>query len=392
MPTVSVIVPLFNGMPHLDAFFESLVAALPERAQVIIVDDGSTEPVLDVVPEIPRADEVVCLRNETNLGNAGAVNRAFEVASGEILVQLNSDLVLDPNCIGGMVKAIEQGGSDLGIVGSKLVYPTTGRTQSVGLAFGLSSKPHIFRHMPENHPLCSRSRDVQMVTGATVAMTRRVLEQLGPLDDRLYNHNLDLDHCLRAVSHGLRNYMCADSLAYHWRNRSGVIRYARVEAAEAAFWAKWGGKYRVDLGKYFDESIDHLLATNPQLQTAPFTVLDLSRSADQSIALESLEARWQGIRGTVRDYTQRSNGSEYLWLPLLVPNWTIHEPTPFIYLVDSHRELEENAMWLARRRAVVAEEVIVDLSASVFATSEFCEWQSAAASPLIENVVDVVDS
>ena len=42
MPTVSVIVPLFNGIPHLDAFFESLAAALPDRAQVIVVDDGST--------------------------------------------------------------------------------------------------------------------------------------------------------------------------------------------------------------------------------------------------------------------------------------------------------------------------------------------------------------
>ena len=347
---------------------------------------------LDVVPEIPHADEVICLRNETNLGNAGAVNRAFGVASGEILIQLNSDLILDPNCISGMVETIEHGGSDLGIVGSKLVYPTTGRTQSVGLAFGLSSKPHVFRHMPENHPLCVQSREVQLVTGATATMTRRVLEQLGPLDDRLYNHNLDHDHCLRAISCGLRNYMCADSLAYHWRNRSGAIRYARVEAAEAAFWAKWGGKYQVDLGKYFDEAIDHLLATSPELQAAPFIVLDLSRGADQSIALESLEAQWQGIRETVRDYRQMSNDSECLWLPLLVPNWTIHEPIPFIYLVDSHLELEENAMWFARRRAVVTEEIIVDLSASVFATSEFREWQPAAATPLVENVVDVVDS
>jgi glycosyltransferase involved in cell wall biosynthesis len=343
---------------------------------------------------MPRAEEVIRLRNETNLGNAGAVNRGVAVAMGEILVQLNSDLVLDANCIIAMVQAIQRGRSDLGIVGSKLVYPTTGRTQSVGMAFGLSSKRHVFRHMPEDHPLCRQSREAQIVTGATAAMTRRVFDLLGPLDDQLYNHNLDLDHCLRAVRNGLRNYMCVDSLAYHWRNRSGVIRYARAEAAEAAFWSKWGGKYQVDLGRFFNEAIDHMFAVNPQLQATPFTILDLTRSADQSIAIETLEARWDGIGETIRSFRQMSNNDEDLWLPLLVPNWVIHEPTPFIYLVDSHRELEENAMWFTTRRGVVAEEIVVDLSASVFTTSELSEWHPEAADspPLVENVVDIVDS
>ena len=239
VPTISVIVPVFNGIEHLPAFFDSLAAALPAGTQVIVVDDASTQPVLDAVPELPRAESVVCLRNEVNLGNSGAVNRGFAAATGDVVVQLNSDLVLDPGCVSAMVDFIAQGTDDVGIVGSKLIYPTTGRTQSVGMAFGHHSKRHVYRHLPEGHPLCCRTREVQVVTGATAAMTRRVLEQLGPLDDRLYNHNLDLDHCLRAAERGLRNFMCTDSIAYHWRNRSGPIRYARVEAAEAAFWGKW---------------------------------------------------------------------------------------------------------------------------------------------------------
>lgn len=393
MPTVSVVVPIYNGLQHLDAFFESLAAALPPGAQVIIVDDASTEPVLDVVPELPGAETVIHVRNQTNLGNAGSLNRGFAEASGDIVIQLNSDLVLDANCIQAMVETIEREGEDLGIVGSKIVYPTTGRTQSVGMGFGYHSKRHVFRHLPEDHPLCCRSRQVQIVTGATVAMTRRVLDLLGPLDDQLYNHNLDLDHCLRALKHGLHNYVCVDSVAYHWRNRSGAIRYARVEAAEAAFWGKWGGRYRVDLGRFFDEAIDHLLSEFPHLERTPFEILNLSRSADQEIALERLEDRWSDIGGKIRNFRQMSNDSKRLWLPLLVPNWVIHEPTPFIYLVDSHRELEENAMWFARRSNVVCEEIVVDLSASVFTTSEFFGWQPAAPGGFsVEHVVDVVDS
>ncbi len=393
MPSISVVVATYNGMEHLDAFFESLAAALPDRAEVIVVDDCSTEPVLESVPELPRAERMVLLRNETNLGHSGTLNKGLAAASGDVLVQLNSDLVLDAGCITNMVEAIGREGTDLGIVGSRLIYPTCGRTQTVGLAFGRHSKRHVYRHLPAHHALCRRSRDVQALSSATAAMTRRVFETLGPLDEEQYNHNLDIDHCLRALEHGLRNHMCADSVAYHWRNRSGPIRYARVGAAEAAFWAKWGGRYRVDLGNFFAESLDYLLAEFPDLQETPFTILDLTRSADQEIALEQIEARWAGARKAARNHRQMNNESEHLWLPLLVPNWVALEPTPFIYLVDSHTELEENAMWFDRRRAIVRNEIVVDLSASACTTSQYLEWQAAGGDEVsVEDVVDLVDS
>ncbi len=392
MPSVSVVVATYNGMEHLDAFFESLAVALPDRAEVIVVDDCSPEPVLEAVPELSRAERVVYLRNESNLGHSGTLNRGLSAATGEVLVQLNSDLVLGESCISAMVEAIEREGCNVGIVGSRLLYPTTGRTQTVGLAFGLHSKRHVFRHLPADHALCRRSREVQVLSSATAALTRRVLDRLGPLDEEQYNHNLDLDHCLRARELGLRNYMCADSIAYHWRNRSGPIRYARVEAAEAAFWSKWGGRYNVDLGTFFDEALDQLLSDRPQLEDDPFAILDLTRSADREIAVERLEAQWEGVRGRVRSCRQMNNDSERLWLPLLVPNWLAHEPTPFIYLVDSHIELEENAMWFARRRGIVREEIIVDLSASACTTSEFLAWQAGVPEEAsVQHVVDIVD-
>jgi GT2 family glycosyltransferase len=365
-----VIVPIYNGVQHLAAFFESLAAALPHNAEVIVIDDASTEPVLAAVPEIPKAEAVICLRNETNLGNAGAVNEALSIATGDILIQLNSDLVLDEACISAMITTIEENRDDVGIVGAKLVYPTTGRCQSVGMAFGLHSKRHVFRHMPAGHPLCCQTRDVQIVTGATAAMTRRVLELLGPLDHELFNHNLDLDHCLRAVEHGLRNIMCADAVAYHWRNRSGVIRYARVEAAEAAFWSKWSKRYRVDLADFLRQAIDHIISVDPRLQSIPFVIIDLSRGANQAIVVRCLAEYWEDIAARMHSFRQMSNDSDRLWLPLLLPNWLSHAPTPFIYLVDSHLELEENEMWFARRRNIVTDELIIDLSASALMTSD----------------------
>ena len=74
------------------------------------------------------------------------------------------------------------------------------------------------------------------------------------------------------------------------------------------------------------------------------------RSSDQEFAVERLEARWEGITKTIRPFRQMSNNAELLSLPLVLPHWVGQEPAPYIYVVDSHRELEENAMWFAQRR------------------------------------------
>jgi GT2 family glycosyltransferase len=369
LPRVSVIVPIFNGMAFLPAFFASLGAALPENSELILVDDGSSESVWDVVPEFAATVSVVRLQNDTTLGYSVAVNRGFAAATGDVIVQLNTDLVLDPSCITAMVELIQRE-SRVGLVGSKLVFPTTGLVQHVGMAFGNYTKEHVFLHLPATHPLCCRTRELQITTGATVAMTRRVLDLLGPLDEEYFNMNEDIEHCLLALQHGLRNFVCAESVAYHWKSHSGPARFARIHPSEARFWSRWDTSCERDLGRFVDEALDHLLESFADLESIPFQILDLSRGPDQPIVIEALASRWPGVEGRVRHFRQMNNAADNLWIPLLVPHWLMAEPIPFIYLVDSHRELAQNALWFARRSQLVASEIVVDLCGSALHTSE----------------------
>lgn len=369
MPRLSVIVPIFNGTEVLPAFFESLSGALPEGSELILVDDGSTEPVWDAVPELPRAERVRRLRNDTNLGYSVAVNKAFAEVDGEVIVQLNTDLVLDRSCIGGMIGLIERE-RDVGIVGSKLVFPTTGRIQHAGMAFGNHTKSHIYFELPAEHALCAQTREVQVMAGATVAMTRRVLDRIGPLDEGYFNHNEDVEHCLLAAKHGLRNFVCAESIAHHWESRSGPARFARLEASDGIFWSRWGQAIEADLDRFVDEALDHVVGEHPELESLRLEVIDLSRGVDQEIVLGCLERRWPGIRERVRRHRQLNNPTGRLFLPLLLPRHTVAEPVPFVYLVDGFRELEENSLWYERRRALVGEELVVDLSGAAVSTAE----------------------
>jgi GT2 family glycosyltransferase len=367
VPQVTVIVPLFNGIDFLPTFFASLRGALPGGTQLILVDDASSQPVWDTVPEFSGVESVVRLQNDHNLGYSAAVNRAFAQTTGDLVVQLNTDLVLEPNCITAMVDLIAQE-PRAGIAGSKLIYPTTGLVQHVGMAFGNHTKPHIFSELPASHPLCSRTREVQVVTGATVAMTRAVLDRLGPLEERYFNHNEDIEHCLIARKHGLRNFMCAESVAHHRESKSGPARFARMASSEALFWARWGSSFDVDLGDFVDEALDHLLGLGSGLAETPFQVLDLSRGADQPIVLECIRRRWPGV--DVRTVRQMNNPLGRLELPLVLPHWLMFEPVPFIYLVDGYRELEDNVLWFQTRTGIVRDELVVDLTGAALPTSE----------------------
>jgi GT2 family glycosyltransferase len=369
MPSMSIIVPVFNGIRYLPYFLQSLAEAVPSHAELIFVDDDSSEPVFDAVPDDFPVASVTKLRNEQNGGYSVAVNRGFSRASGDIVIQLNTDLILDRRCIEAMVDLIERT-PGAGVVGSKQLFPTTGLLRHIGMAFGNHSLHHFYSGMPADHPLCRKTRAMQLVSGATVAMTRRVLEDIGPLDERYYNTLENLDHCMKAHVRGYTNYTCAESVAYHWVSQSGPARFARAEEGDAIFWADWASSHSVDLGGFVDEALEHVLRTHVLLADYSFEPLSLCRSSDESILLECLERRWKGIGAKTHRTRAFNSPHAKLWLPMELPYRAMMNPSPYVYLVDRVRELSENRMWFEARRRVVEAELVMDARACVMTTQE----------------------
>ena len=370
MPSLSIIIPVFNGVRYLPYFLESLAKAILPHAQIIFVDDASSEPVFDIIPDELAGVSVIKLGNERNLGYSATVNRGFSCAGGDILIQLNTDLVLDPNCIATMVEVIERS-PNVGIVGSKQLSPTTGVIKSFGMAFGQRNYYHVFWGMPANHPLCAETRIVQLVNGATAAMTKKVLDDIGPLDERYYNTHENADHCLKAHSRGYTNYVCAESVVHHWVSQSGPARFAKVEEDDALFWSEWYARRTIDLGRFVDEALGFLLTRYPQLTGFPFEPLSLCRGYDESILLDRLERHWPGAAAKVRRSGIFNSSSRKLWLPMELPHWVMAAPSPFIYLVDRIGDLSENRLWFEARHRLVEFEIIMDTNATVLTSDQF---------------------
>jgi glycosyltransferase involved in cell wall biosynthesis len=100
----SVVVPAHNAERTLGAVLGSILGQEPRPAEVIVVDDASS----DRTGEIAAAAGATVLRNETPLLAGGARNRGWEAATGDAVVFLDSDAVPAFGWNAGLANALEE--------------------------------------------------------------------------------------------------------------------------------------------------------------------------------------------------------------------------------------------------------------------------------------------
>ena len=102
VPTVSVVIPCFNQGHFLAEAIESVQAQTLPAAELVVVDDGSTDATGVVARRYATARYLV----QRNLGLARARNRGLRAARGEFLVFLDADDRLRPGALAAGVREL----------------------------------------------------------------------------------------------------------------------------------------------------------------------------------------------------------------------------------------------------------------------------------------------
>ena len=98
MPTISVILPVYNVGPYIGACIESLKQQSFRDLEFIFVDDCSTDNSVDVIEDFARTDpRVRIIRNTENLGPGPTRNRGIEAAKGAYLSFIDPDDWISPD-------------------------------------------------------------------------------------------------------------------------------------------------------------------------------------------------------------------------------------------------------------------------------------------------------
>ena len=145
-PTVSIVIPTFNGMPYLQHAVTSVTQQTYQNIELVIVDGGST----DGTVEWATSEGLVCTRLEVGTPVAQTWTTATELSSGEFVTLLCQDDVLYPDAIASQVGCVERFPEVAAVVAQRDVIDASGalvkrRRGLAGLRTGVVEGPELFR-------------------------------------------------------------------------------------------------------------------------------------------------------------------------------------------------------------------------------------------------------
>jgi GT2 family glycosyltransferase len=272
LPSVTVVVPCYDGLDETRVCVESLARTLTGGldVQVVMVDDASND---GTAAFLRRAEQehawLEVLRNPANVGYLASVNRGARAARGEILVFLNNDTILLRGWLAALLRTFRRF-PECGAVGGRLLYPD-GRVQEAGgIVFRDGSAAKFGAFDPAmTSPLYGFLRDVHYCSGALLATPRAVFEELGGFDAAYGpGYYEDTDYCFRVRATGRRVLYQPASTIVH------------VEGATAGRDVATGMKQHQVLNhRRFVERWHDVLAAHPERPPEPFdfvTLFDLA--------------------------------------------------------------------------------------------------------------------
>ncbi|PYS78327.1 MAG: glycosyltransferase, partial [Acidobacteria bacterium] len=112
-PEVSIFLPVFNEEPNLrplQARLDEALQKLGRTAEIIYVDDGSSDGSLNVLRELAAKDprvRVIALRR--NYGQTPAMAAGIHAARGRVLIPMDADMQNDPADIARLLDKLDEG-------------------------------------------------------------------------------------------------------------------------------------------------------------------------------------------------------------------------------------------------------------------------------------------
>jgi glycosyltransferase involved in cell wall biosynthesis len=187
-PSISVIIPVYNGAAYLSACLKAVAASDYRSYECIVVDDGSTDGGRTIAAEFSMAVRVVNLA-EGPRGPAYARNRGAEASHGATLFFLDADIVVSPGALRRVANLFQERTDVAAVFGS---YDS--RPAAAGVVSRYRNLLHHFVHQNGN-------REASTFWAGCGAIRRSVFEEIGGFDDKRFSRpsieDIELGYRLR---------------------------------------------------------------------------------------------------------------------------------------------------------------------------------------------------
>ena len=215
---ISVILPASNESVMLQRTVEQFVATLPANSEVIVVDNGSTDGCADFLDERPL-ENVHLIRSIEQLGVAGARNRGFDQARGEIVVFADAHLDLPERWWEPIAATLQR--PEVGVVGAAIgVMGRPQHSPACGQRIAEASLRVQWLPYQGNDPY-----PVPTLGGGFMAMRHDTLKRAGAFDVGMPQWGSeDLEICVRYWLLGYEAWVAPSVIVAHYFRKSNPYK------------------------------------------------------------------------------------------------------------------------------------------------------------------------
>jgi len=206
---LSAIIVHYKTLDTLPACLLGLASATAGlEVETVVVDNDSRDGVAEWLARHSPGTRL--LTNTANLGYARGVNRGLADTTGEFVLVMNPDCTLEPDAVQHLIEHL-RAHPRVGIAGPKILNPD-GTLEYSARAFPdhsafLFNRYSLLTRLFPNNPFSRRYlltdwdhasvREVDWLSGACLMARREAIRQVGPMDERFFMFNEDVDWCRR---------------------------------------------------------------------------------------------------------------------------------------------------------------------------------------------------
>lgn len=207
---ISVVIPTYNRKPILEKCLRALEKQIiPAHStiqgyEVVLVDDGSTDGTLPWLTQNKIEFPHIQIFEQDHQGPAAARNLGVEKSQGDIIIFIDSDLVVTEHFLQAHANALQEGKQKLG--------------SDRFFTYGWVVNTNNFEN-PTSEPYKITDFSAAYFATGNVAIPRKWLDQAGLFDTRfqLYGWE-DLELGVRLKQLGLKLIKCPEAVGYHWHS------------------------------------------------------------------------------------------------------------------------------------------------------------------------------
>ncbi|MEA1983723.1 MAG: glycosyltransferase, partial [Campylobacterota bacterium] len=218
---IDILIPVYNGIEYLEPLFQSIIKNTLIPYRLLVCDDKSPNkdvfPLLESIKNRAKNVEIELLKNETNLGFVGTVNRLFSLTRNHFVV-LNTDTEVPPSWLERLMSPI---------INMKNIATTTPFTNAGTICSFpnyLEDNEHILNNMSvdkidsyfQNINFEKTYIEIPTGVGFCMGVNKELADEIGMFDTIFgKGYGEENDFCQRAIEKGFKNIHVTNLFVYH---------------------------------------------------------------------------------------------------------------------------------------------------------------------------------